>query len=252
MLSGSSCLSLGGVQRADTLGKGNFQIGIEPGAWGLVSSAGSVFLPTVDFSGRYGIAERVDLGLRLGSTGLEFQSKFLLSEPGSPTFAMSLAPTFGGFFLGSINYAALNVPLLLGFKFGDNELTLGPRMIAQFLFGGTSAGSAGGAVVAPGASVGFAWQVAERFALIPELTFAVPVVGVLAASGATTTGGAVGAVIPAVQFKLGLAFGKVRARQIDDVLNAPPPPPLDQPLPPPPPPMGPNAPTPPPMPPPSN
>ncbi len=99
---GSGCLSIGGVQRAETLGKGHFQIALEGG--GLASLDRSPTLqPTVDVAGRYGVHDRIDLGVRIGSTGLELQSKFLLNEPSGSTL-VSLAPALPGIFLGGFSY----------------------------------------------------------------------------------------------------------------------------------------------------
>ncbi|MBL9038668.1 MAG: hypothetical protein JNG84_09160, partial [Archangium sp.] len=133
----SGCLTIGGVQRADTLGKGNFQFALEPGVLAVSdATVGTLVLPTIDLAGRYGVDERVDLGLRLGTTGFELQGKFLLTEPGSTSFAGSIAPTVGGVFLGVLNYFSLNVPFLAGIKLGPHELILGPRIVTQFLTGG--------------------------------------------------------------------------------------------------------------------
>ncbi len=237
-LAGSGCLALGGVQRASTLGKGNFEVALEPGALGVFPRATPLVVPTVDIAGRYGVGDRVDLGLRLGATGIEAQTKFMFTDPSSRSFAASLAPTVGGVFLGVLNYASVNVPLLLGLKFGEHELTFGPRVVSQFIFGGAAGASAGGVVVMPGASLGVAIQFNDLFALLPEVTVVVPAVGAFAATGATTTAGGASAAVPVAQFKLGLEFGKHRRYSEPTVLDTPPPPPPIDPrtLPPPPPP----------------
>src|SRR5437868_24669 len=93
----SGCVTMGSVQRAGTLGKGNFEFGVEPGFWGgLVTSrdlgVGNLYLPSVNFSGRYGVSDRFDIGGRIGGD-LMLMAKILLTDPESTTLAMSLAPS---------------------------------------------------------------------------------------------------------------------------------------------------------------
>jgi hypothetical protein len=229
LLTSSACVTIGNVQKAETLGKGRFQIGLEPGAVTVASSAGGVTLPHVDLSGRYGVSDKVDLGLRIGSSFIELQSKFQLTHPevGSG-FVASLAPTLGGIFIGSsaggAGFINLNVPVLLGYHFaGGSELVFGPRLHALFLLANTDAASGGALVLGPGASLGIALQLGESFALMPEVSFSVPVIGA-ASNFAGTSGAGAGAGGGFFNFKLGFLFG---GRKVVDpnAETAPPPPP---------------------------
>ncbi|MEW6434984.1 MAG: hypothetical protein AB1730_26085 [Myxococcota bacterium] len=250
----SGCASLSNVQTADTLGKGNVQVGIEPGLWGGAGSGGAVFVPHVDASIRYGVAERVDIGVRAGSSFLELQSKFLLTTPGDPNIAVSLAPTFGGLVGitggssgGSVGLLNIGVPVLIGIKTsGGSEFVIGPRMQNILLFGGSGSGSGSIYLMGVGGSLGFFWRIADNFGLLPEIAAVYPVVGQAAASGAGATGlqglNAGGALL---QFKLGVIIGGGRkpSGSNPDLQQAPPPPPPPMPPPaggeppPPPPPM---------------
>ncbi len=263
----AGCLSMGGVQRADTLGRNNFQVGIEPGVLALPSLQAAVqvplIAPMVDVSVRYGVSEGVDVGGRIGTTGLELQGKFLLTKPGDRHVAVSIAPTAGGFFFGLLNYAALNLPVLIGIKLGDHELTFGPRLTGQFLFGAGAGTSAAISGLLAGLSLGFAAQLSEHFALLPEITVSIPVLGSVGIAGMTSASVAQ-QIVPVVQFKLGFEIGRVRKVVEDEKPKAaqpvnarrtdlpPPPPPAAEAPPPPPPPMPtPTTTTPPPPPPPS-
>lgn len=241
----AGCASISNVQTADTLGKGNIQVGIEPGAWGAAGAGGAAFLPHVDASIRYGVAERVDIGVRAGSSFLEFQSKFLLTTPGDPDIAVSIAPTVGGVFVfgatsstSSSGGGILNigVPVLIGIKTsGGSEFIIGPRVQNFVFFGGagtsTASGSTSGYLLGLGGSVGFFWRIADNFGLLPEVSAVYPVLG--AASqvvGGLQGTGAAGALM---QFKLGVIIGGGRkpGQGNPDLQQQPQPPPPPPPMP---------------------
>jgi hypothetical protein len=237
------CASVTNVQRADTLGKGNFQVGVEPGVQAAAAGTAFVPYPHLDGSIRFGVSEGVDLGLRAGWSFLELQGKFLVTRPGDPNYAVSIAPTVGGIFVGAAGASAgllnFGLPVLVGFKFGLNELVLGPRLQGYYVFGsgGTSSTSVGGLILAGGGSVGFAISVAETVAIMPELGVVVPFAGSATVGGSTTGGGLTGAGSLIGQFKVGILIGKQR-KPIDpnaEDMSAPPPPPpaFDGPPPPP-------------------
>lgn len=250
----TGCASISNVQTADTLGKGNIQVGIEPGLWGGAGSGGAAFLPHVDASIRYGVAERVDIGVRAGSSFLEFQSKFLLTTPGDPDIAVSIAPTFGGVVLFGTGSASgggggvlnIGVPVLIGIKTsGGSEFVIGPRMQNLVVFGTSSSGGGSGYVLGVGGSLGFFWRIADNFGLLPEVSAVYPVVGAANSVAGGLQGIGAGAAI--LQFKLGVIIGggrKPGAGNPDLQQTAPPPPPPPMPPPaggetppPPPPPM---------------
>lgn len=199
----SGCASFSSVQTADTLGKGRIQGAVEPGVWGAVSSKGPDVIPHVDGAVRFGVTDRLDLGVRAGSSFLEFQGKVLLTTPGDPALAVSLAPSVGGIYSNSgiINLA---LPVLIGFKTASgNELVLGPRVQGLFIFDGTNWTT----VLGVGTSVGFLWRITENFGLMPEVAAVLPVLG---GSSASLVFGGVDAGGVFMQFKLGLIFGSFR------------------------------------------
>ncbi len=238
LLVASSCLSIGGVQRADTMGRGNYQFTTEPGVHLALPPAGTQTIfgpvsfllgPMIDFGARYGVSDGVDLGARIGTTGLDVNAKFLLTKPDDLNLAVSLNPTVGGFFFGLANaafaYGTINFPVLIGFKFGHHELVLGPRLMAQFLLAGASSASAGAFVLTPGATVGFAISFQDIFTLLPEIGLAVPLIGGTGVNVAGMMGSAGNAnqfFVPTVQFKVGFLVG--RQRFADDLIAKPPPP----------------------------
>lgn len=248
----TGCASISNVQMADTLGRGGFQVGIEPGVWAATSTnpatststSNAAWLPHVDVSARFGVSEGVDLGLRAGMSFLELQTKFLFTKPGDRHLAVSLAPTIGGFVLGGSSTTSsslggiLNVglPVLIGIKTSNgSEFVIGPRLQSLILFAGTSAG---GAVFGLGAgtSVGFAWRISDNFGLMPEASVVVPLVGAAAFSSQVTTGSALGTGLLMFQAKLGVLIGRFRPlnQDLQQAPRTPPPPPryTNPPLPP--------------------
>ncbi len=190
----TGCMAIGAVQTAQTLGEGNYEVAIEPGAYGVAAGGENYTTFSMNVGFRFGVTDRFDIGGRVGTTLGEVQTKFLLSDPDNDSFALSIAPAIGGFGfgtgVGSVGVLNIPVPVLIGFKFGDHELTLGPRIQNLILFGSASAGStdasAGVYVLMAGGSVGFAAQLGSRFRLLPEIAVAAPIFG--SASG--SAGGA--------------------------------------------------------------
>lgn len=222
------CVSLSSVQTADTLGKGRLQVAVEPGVWGGATSEGARLLPHVDAAVRYGVSDRVDLGVRAGSSFLELMGKVLLTEPSDAHLAVSVAPAASGGISPLVRDSAgrltgvggivnLALPVLVGFKTaGGSELVLGPRVHGLLTLGPTR-----WLVLAAGMSAGFLWRLGERVGLMPEVSVVMPIatnqtkVGVLDPSG------------PLLQIKVGVLFGAFRPRPNDpgglDANWAPPP-----------------------------
>ncbi|MFY2562117.1 hypothetical protein ACN469_31270 [Corallococcus terminator] len=230
---GTGCVSVSHVQTADTLGAGKFQFAIEPGVGGAAvvgdsdTGSGGIYYPHIDLAARFGVTERVDLGVRFGSSLAELQSKFLLTSPENPDLAISLAPSVMGVFLGSDDdavgsYVNVAVPLLVGFKTaGGSELVLGPRVSATRISGGSSTDSAAVNLLSVGASVGYALRVTEGFRLMPEVGVSIPVIGEFNTTDSDSELGA-GFNGGFVQFKLGFLFGRGRPinRDTRDYVNA--------------------------------
>lgn len=203
----TGCATLGTFQSAETLGQGAWELGIEPSMWGAVSGEGSALYPHAGVSGRVGVTEGVDLGGRVGSSGVEFTTKFALSKPGA-TMPISLAPSFGGMAISaagsSVSVLALHVPLLFGIKTGENELVLGPKLHVYSFGASTGGEAAGGALWSLGGSLGYALRLGPTVRLIPELAFAVPTL----ATGTDGAEAAVGITDGALlQIGLGIVIG---------------------------------------------
>ena len=211
------CASLSHVQTADTLGKKNFQIAVEAG----LQRSPSPYLPYYphfDATARLGLTDTIDVGVRVGYSGLEFQGKFLLTEPGHPRLAISLAPTVsGGLIPGAASTLVMfnaAAPLLIGLKQDNgNEFVFGPRLQTRFMLAPSQA-----AALELGLSVGYSIRIGQKFAILPEFAAALPLVQ---STGAQALLGTPSPFAPDAmsfgnhfmfQFKVGFAFGRQRQR----------------------------------------
>ncbi len=177
------CASAGSMQTAHTLGKGKGQLGIELSEQALVTRDSVAAYPMLGVAGRYGVSERIDLGGRIGPSGLELQMKFQLTAP-PPSTVASIAPRAaiyafdpGGVAIRSYNFG---LPVLVGIALPrEHQLVLGPT-VHNMLFS-LSAGSAAGIVDTTyvGSTVGIAWKMpATRtpIRLVTELGALCPVI----------------------------------------------------------------------------
>ncbi|MBX7115682.1 MAG: hypothetical protein K1X64_15240 [Myxococcaceae bacterium] len=251
---GTGCIAMGSAQKADTLGKGHLQFGVEPGAFGFVlppnaaTTSNFLVLPDFNASFRYGLTDTADIGVRAGTSMLELGTKLLLTDPSNDFIAISLAPSVNGAYIGlggngatmGFGTANVQIPALVGFKFGQgSEFVLGPRVNNAFFFGNSNTGSSGGSGVvyemSLGASIGVAFQLTDFFALMPEFSALVPVVTTFSSqSGNTSTSGTGPGLGPRFGFHLNFLLGRGRTAETPSADLPPPPPPPPAPLPPPP------------------
>jgi hypothetical protein len=242
LVAASGCITTSSVQRAETLGKGNFEIGVEPGFEAVVvtnnTQVGNSYLPTSNFTARFGAGDKFDIGGRIGTGLLELMMKFMITDPSNEAFALSLAPSIEGFGFGAgsggtaaaAGFLNIALPVLVGFKFGAHELVLGPRVNNFLVF--ASASGSGSALIyslVPGVSVGFAAHITDIFEIHPEVSIGVPVaVAATANNGVQNSGGAAGTAGNGVIFNVvvGFKFGRLTRKPAQQQPQELPPPPL--------------------------
>lgn len=174
------CGCAGTMQTARTNGAGKWQLGVEPG---LVAHKtdhdpnadseikkpriGNVeYYPYLNLSTRYGVSDRVDLGLRLGVFRYEIQSKFMISDPNEKDdVALSFAPSV---VFGAEGAISLNNSILAGIPIGETELVISPRALI-----GTDDSRLRTTV---GGSLGWAIPLGS-VKILPEFNIDVPVIG---------------------------------------------------------------------------
>lgn len=194
-LLGTGCASLNAAQTANTMGRGGFQVGLEPAveAFSGSNGLGTAYAPRVDLAFRYGITDAIDIGGKVGTSLLELDGKFQFTDPANQRFVLSLAPSIGGFFFGgdggSTGAVTFRVPLLIGIGFAGHQLVIGPNIqdwLAKASVGGDSALSN---EFGAGASIGIALRLSDGFRLMPEFGVLVPISGQASSNGSSTSAG---------------------------------------------------------------
>ncbi|MBN1336557.1 MAG: hypothetical protein JXB39_11420 [Deltaproteobacteria bacterium] len=183
----TGCATVGTFQTADTLGTGAFQVGLEPSWWGVAATGEAAGFLHGGVSARYGVNDRLDVGGRIGSSGLEMLFKVQLTDPQSGGPIVSIAPSGGGFGAlgagGGAGLLAFQVPVILGFPTsGGSQFVLAPKVHEYLILAGTSDDSASLSLTSLGASVGYAARLGPGFRLLPEVAFVYPVLGAADAS----------------------------------------------------------------------
>jgi hypothetical protein len=208
----AGCPSFSTMGTARTLPRGKGQFFVAPGGMVLQDfqqdSAGqdqSFGLPSVEFGGRYGVTDDVEVGAKVWLLGAEIDTKFaLLRSPSADAgLDVSLAPAISlyPFSAGdqNVTYAWVHLPLLVGVNLGGSQLVVGPRVSGMFLTGSGDDVSA----LWLGGSLGYAWKLADGFRILPEVSVAYPA-HVSFGTSSTTSLEPKGALI---QGSVGLLFG---------------------------------------------
>jgi len=213
----AGCATANSYQTASTIGDGNFQFVVEPSLLGFTVDEGTGSTGIVDISGRFGVSDNMEIGGRLGSSGVELMSKYQFTEPGSDGPIVSIAPSIGGFAagIGGTGAGLLNVeiPVLIGLPVGESsELVLGPKIVDTYLLATVEGVSANANILWVGSTIGYAAQVGERFKLLPEVGVIYPVYGSASASDGSETASESGSIGGGVSWQagMGLMFGQTR------------------------------------------
>ncbi|HPG09039.1 MAG TPA: hypothetical protein P5275_12710 [Saprospiraceae bacterium] len=152
----TSCAQLSSFQTAKTVGKNNGEIGFAASGAGFTELIDDVdgstpVLPVIELWGRYGVGEKVDVGLKV-STGLSgvFDGKFQIVGDQYSKFALALGAGLG-FQGGTLDNLLLQAHVPLHMSVHPSEkfaVYLTPRYISQFVIGD-------GSLNYGGASLGF-------------------------------------------------------------------------------------------------
>ncbi len=213
--SGIGCASIGTMQRAETLGSGNIQLGVEVASFGFQVEGESANAMQLDLALRYGISDRFDISARVGSSFMGVGGKIMLT-PRDSDIALSLAPSvsgvaIGGFGLGA-GYLSMQFPVIVGIPVGPtSQLVVAPKLTDDLVFASGAGASAGANALGAGLSVGFAAGLSDNFTLMPEFAIAQPILLSAGASaggtGAGDSTGPRGFDFTRYQFTVGFLFG---------------------------------------------
>jgi len=210
----TGCPSFSTMGTARTLPKGKSQFFIAPGGMVLkdfqTDNAGlseSFGLPTVEFGGRYGVTDHVEVGGKVFPIGAELNAKFALIRPETPAgLNLSVGPAASVYAFPSdqdtFTLAWFHLPLLVGFNVGGSELVIAPRISDLMVTGGGDSSN----TVFAGGSLGFAWKVADGFRILPEIAFTTPIYYAVEAGG-TAVADTIDPRGAMVQFNVGFLMG---------------------------------------------
>lgn len=184
------CPSFTTMGSARTIGDGRSQTWVATGGARLHEAGGSTTgareatdVPYFELGARYGVTDRVELGGKILSLGLELNAKVALrrteSTDGLNVSVGTAASVYSFSAMGvTARSAWLHLPVLLGFALGGSELVIAPRLSAVTIFGGGPGLFAGG-------SLGFAWKVTDGFRFLPELSVSWPIISPAKVTGSS-------------------------------------------------------------------
>ncbi len=177
----AGCPSISVLGSARTLDKGRTRVAValEGNAFvnpnpGPNRPEGPPAVPIVEVAVHRGVSDRVELGGRLWTFGLQLDSKFALFKSAPEGgFDLAVMPTVGVAWRPAAN-AVPNIPVqvavLAGYNFDGLHLWAGPRLIDQIVFyqGPINTWSAG-------ASAGVSIRMSPSVRLAPELSVVTPI-----------------------------------------------------------------------------
>lgn len=171
VLFATSCASSGLLATARTVSPGKNQVAVA--LEGMAMPTAGRVVPAGNLSGavRFGLADRVDLGLSasLLSLGADVRYQFVRAEVVEFTAGLAASMGYqllnGGDFIAGQPVASVQVPFFLGFNLGSHQLIVSPRVIYEhWLVVGGVVGSHGLLV---GSTVGVSLALSDRFKLLP-------------------------------------------------------------------------------------
>jgi hypothetical protein len=176
-------MSMGAMQRADTLKPGQSQVLVETSVQSAVGEdlgdGSRISWPYFAAHYRRGLAERVELSVGAAMLALQAAVKVRLSDPLQHDVLVSIAPAVGGSIWGEEGSRSgiftATLPVLMGWRLGQRgQLVLSPRV--QFLrtFPGPNSTRRPITLFGAGSSLGVLIPVSRKVGLMPEVSALIP------------------------------------------------------------------------------
>lgn len=226
-LGAASCMSISTMGLARTMPKGTVQGFLAPNYARFANEDSRQMNWQLEGGLRYSVTDFTEVGGRVWATavtddgkdfgwygGGSLDTKFSLARSADPMrgFNAALAPSLGiagtGGSGSGVVMLNLALPLLLGIDFGGHELVIGPRLMHQTIMAVGPQRSGDHVLSEPvnllylGSSLGLAIRITPGFRIMPEVSFAYPL---LLWSGGESEGNRSSAVY--IQLGVGLLFG---------------------------------------------
>ncbi|MBM4346003.1 MAG: hypothetical protein FJ100_21730 [Deltaproteobacteria bacterium] len=170
--------------------------------------------PQVEFGGRYGVTENVDVGARLWLPlpGYTIDSRIALRKAADRNSGLDISLNPGVMYIYApggdtnstpLHFTTVQLAALFGIHLdGGRQVVIGPKIVDILSTDtATSFGSTFNMVIV-GSSLAYVWPVTQNLTLVPELSAGVAVMGSVAGFGAD-----IGNNGNVLQFSLGLLFG---------------------------------------------
>jgi hypothetical protein len=182
-MTATGCVSMGAMQRADTLKPGASQVLVETSIQGAVGEdlgdGSRIGWPYLGVHYRRGLSERVELSVGAALLALQGALKVRLDEPRKDGMIVSVAPGIGGSIWGEEGRRSgvftATLPVLLGWRLGERgQLVLSPR--AQYLRTFPQPGSTREPITlfGVGSSLGVLVPLSQSLGVMPEVSMLVP------------------------------------------------------------------------------
>lgn len=175
LISLAGCASITSGQRAETLGKGRYELAVETSYRAAIEPDTVVGFPLFAVGGRLGATDRIDVGARISSAGAGASSRIALRR--GRTLSLAVAPSIDlvhardqGIGFDTVESA---LPLLASYRLSDGlELLASPRLHSSMLRVQWNEASTIH-TLGVGTGIGAAFRV-ERAWIIPELGLLYP------------------------------------------------------------------------------
>ena len=181
----SGCFSYTTLHTATPVEKGTGQVNISAGFFGIGdgASGGVATVPAPEFAGRYGVADDMDLGIKLFFLGTAFDFNWAVVNNENLAFALNPSVSVSSFSLGveggdraSLTYGTALMNLLLDVKPSEMvTLTIGAKPGWLYAVGSAGGESNAATGFVAGGMAGLQVKLSDIFALMPSFDIIVPV-----------------------------------------------------------------------------
>lgn len=182
-LTATGCVSMGAMQRADTLKPGQSQLLVETSIQGAVGEdlgdGGRIGWPYLSVLYRRGLSERTELSVGAAMLALQAALKLRLDDPLQEGLIVSIAPGVGGSIFGEEGSRSgiftATLPVLLGWRLGQRgQLVLSPRVQYLHTFPEQSSSRAPINLFGVGTSLGVLIPLSKSVGVMPEVSVLAP------------------------------------------------------------------------------
>ena len=176
----TGCQHVGHQSSARTLDASQSRFSLATGAATWIDGDVVTLAPVVQARMHYGVSDHVEFGISGGTDGFAILTKVALVRSRSESWGFNLAlePSLGAGAYGGQLMGAFRLPLLLGYRFGGHEVTLGPRVHLSgprsYLYGPTGSGIWPPAGLYAGGTLGARIKTGSHFIVSPEVGWLQP------------------------------------------------------------------------------